>query len=186
MRASQLPLLAAVLVATHSAASGTTVYVDATSGSGGNTVLSNGGTFTPPLNGTTGADQNWEQRTVFAASGNIYESGGEASENAPELRTTMTGLTPGATYQIHVHFWDGSGSGAAWNLRAGLAANPGANTLFTNPAETAGIGATAAVLASSLTYTTAPSLFTEGDRTMFAASLGNAVADSGGGDPSLH
>ena len=50
MRASQLPLFAAVLVATHSAASGTTVYVDATSGSGGNTVLSNGGTFTPPLN----------------------------------------------------------------------------------------------------------------------------------------
>ena len=181
MRASQLPLLAAVLVATHSAASGTTVYVDATSGSGGNTVLSNGGTFTPPLNGTTGADQNWEQRTVFAASGNIYESAGKASENAPELRTTITGLTPGATYQIHAHLWDGSGSGAAWNLRAGLAANPGANTLFANPAESAGIGATAAVLASSLTYTTAPSLFTEGDRTMFAASLGNAVADSGGG-----
>jgi hypothetical protein len=181
MRASQLPLLAAVLVATHSAASGTTVYVDATSGSGGNTTLANGGTFTPPLNVTIGADQNWEQRTVFAASGNIYESGGEASENAPELRTTITGLTPGATYQIHVHFWDGSGTGAAWNLRAGLSANPGANTLFANPAESAGIGATAAVLASSLTYTTAPSLFTEGDRTMFAAPLGNAVADSGGG-----
>ena len=181
MRASQLPLLAAVLVATHSAASGTTVYVDATSGSGGNTTLANGGTFTPPLNGTTGADQNWEQRTVFAASGNIYESAGEASENAPELRTTITGLTPGATYQIHAHFWDGSGTGAAWNLRAGFSANPGANTLFANPAESAGIGATAAVLASSLTYTTAPSLFTEGDRTMFAASLGNAVADSGGG-----
>ncbi len=152
MRASPLPFFAAVLVATYSAASGTTVYVDATSGTGGNTTLANGGTFTPPLNGTTGADQNWEQRTVFAASGNIYESAGEVAENAPELRTTITGLTPGATYQIHAHFWDGSGTGAAWNLRAGLSANPGANTLFANPAESAGLGATSAVLASSLTY----------------------------------
>jgi hypothetical protein len=180
MHPSRLPVLAAALVATHSAASGNTVYVDATSGSGGNTTLANGSTFSPPLNGTTGNDDNWEQRTPFAAGGNVYDSAGEVAENAPELRTTVTGLTPGATYQIHVHFWDGSGAGAVWNLRAGFTANPGANTLFANPPESAGIGATAAVLASSLTYTTAPSLFTEADRTMFAAPLGSAVADSEG------
>src|SRR5262249_38368208 len=65
-------------------------YVDATSGAGGNTTLADGSTFSPPLNGTTGADNNWEQRTVFGSSGNIFEAGGEASENAPELRTTIS------------------------------------------------------------------------------------------------
>src|SRR5688500_20347062 len=63
-------LTGAVLLGPH-AASAAVVYVDAASGAGGNTTLSGGGTFTPPLNGTTGVDNDWEQRTVFGSGGKI-------------------------------------------------------------------------------------------------------------------
>ena len=105
-------------------------YVDATSGASGNTTLANGSTFSPPLNGTTGADNNWEERTAFASSGNVFEAGGETSENAPELRTTISGLVPGATYAIYTFFWDATGSTENWNIRAGFTSTPGANPLF--------------------------------------------------------
>jgi hypothetical protein len=156
------------------------LYLDATSGVSGNTTLADGSLFSPPLNGTTGADNNWEQRTTFGSSGNIFESGGEAVENAPELRTLLSGLTPGATYSVYVHFWDGSGTAPDWNVRAGFTANPGANPIFANPADAADLGATAAVLASSLTYSTAPTTFVEADRTLFAGLLGLGVADGSG------
>ena len=83
------------------------LYLDATSGASGNTSLADGSLFSPPLNGTTGTDNNWEQRTVFGSSGNIFESGGEnVTEDAPELRTLITGLTPGTSYSVYVNFWD--------------------------------------------------------------------------------
>lgn len=161
-------------------ASGQFAYLDATSGVSGNTTLANGSLFSPPLNGTTGADQNWEQRTTFGSSGNIFEAGGEVAENAPEIRTLISGLTPGASYTVYAHFWDGSGTAPDWNVRAGFSSNPGANTLFANPADAADLSATAAVLASSLTYGTAPTLFTEVDRTMYAGLVGVGVANGSG------
>lgn len=172
---SLYPLFAALLAVP---ATGQVVFHDATSGPTGNTRLAPGTEFNPPLNAVTGVDNNWEQRTTFGSSGNIYEAGGEAAENAPELVTLITGLTPGASYNVRVHFWDGAGTAPDWNVRAGFAANPGANTLFANPADAADLGATAAVLASTLTYTTAPSVFVEADRTMFAGTVGIAIADS--------
>src|SRR5688572_28013713 len=84
----------------------------------------------------TNADDNlWTQRTVFASSGTIYESGQGDGENSPEIVTTITGLAPSTAYTIYVHFWDGSGTAPDWNVRAGLSSNPGANTLFANPAD---------------------------------------------------
>jgi hypothetical protein len=153
-------------------------YVDATSGAGGNTTLANGSAFSPPLNGTNGSDNNWEQRTTYASGGNVFESGGEGAENAPEIRTRIGGLTPGASYRVHVHFWDAA---PAWRIRAGFQSNPGSNTLYANTAEAAGIGATGAVAASALSYSVPPGIFVEADRTMFAAPLGIAIADAGGG-----
>jgi hypothetical protein len=155
-------------------------YVDATSGAGGNTTLANGSVFSPPLNGTTGADNNWEQRTVFGSSGNIFESGGETSENAPELRTTLSGLTPGAPYAIYVMFWDANGGTENWNIRAEFASAPGANTLYSASDAAAGLGATPSVLASTLTYATAPTLFVEGNRALMAAAIGTNTADISG------
>ncbi|MCU0796747.1 MAG: BNR-4 repeat-containing protein [Akkermansiaceae bacterium] len=155
-------------------------YLDATTGTSGNTTLANGSTFTPPGNGTTGADNNWELRTGFANSSSILEASGETSENAPEIRTRITGLTPGASYIIHALFWDGSGASPDWNLRAGFTSNPGANTLYANPADAADLAATAAIDANTLTFAGTAPLFTEDDRTLFAAPLGSRVADGTG------
>jgi hypothetical protein len=156
-------------------------YVDATSGAGGNTALADGSTFTPPLNGTTGVDNNWEQRTTFGSGGNIFESGGEQIENAPELRTRLSGLTPGVQYTIYINFWDPGSTTEDWNIRAGFASNAGANTLYSAADATAELGgATAAILASTLTYTTAPTIFTEGGRNLMAGLVGTATADGSG------
>jgi hypothetical protein len=179
-KANILALTTLLLGAGLSSASAQYFYLDATSGAAGNTALADGSLFSPPLNGTTGADNNWEQRTTFGSSGNIFESGGETAENAPELRTLVSGLTPGATYSVYVHFWDGSGTAPDWNVRAGFSANPGANPIFANPADAGDLSATAAVLASSLTYDTAPTTFAEADRTMFAGLLGSGMADGSG------
>ena len=129
----------------------------------------------------TNADDNlWTQRTVFASGGTIYESGQGDGENSPEIVTTITGLAPNTAYTIYVHFWDGSGTAPDWNVRAGLSSNPGANTLFANPADAADISATPGVLASSLSYSTAPTVFVEADRTMFAGLVGEGTSNSAG------
>jgi hypothetical protein len=157
------------------------LYLDATSGVSGNTTLADGSLFSPPLNGTTGADNNWEQRTVLGSSGNIFESGGEnVTENAPELRTLITGLTPGVEYSVYANFWDPTSTTEDWSLRAGFASNPGANTLFSAADATGELTATAALLASSLTYSTAPTIFAESGRALLAGLLGTATANGNG------
>lgn len=173
----------ATVLAFGSAAYGQTfTYLDALSGVGGNTTLSDGSTFTPPLNGTTGADNNWEQRTPFGSSGTIFESGGEnVTEDAPELRTTISGLTPGLSYTIYVNFWDPGSTTEDWNIRAGFNSGPGANTLFTAADATGELtGATAAVLASSLSYSTGPTITLESSRNLMAGLVGTTVADANG------
>lgn len=157
------------------------LYFDATSGVSGNTTLADGSLFSPPLNGTTGADHNWEQRTVFGSSGTIFESGGEnVTENAPELRTLITGLTPGAAYSVYVNFWDPTSATEDWNVRAGFASNPGANTLFSAADATVELTSTAAMLASTLTYSTAPTIFAESGRALLAGLLGTTTANGAG------
>ncbi len=162
------------------AITGAVVYVDATSGADGNTTLADGTTFNPPLNGTTGADQDWEQRTPYASGGNVFESGGEAAENAPELRLTLTNLIAGANYSIYAFFWDVPGTSDNWSLRAGFTSAPGANPLYSAADATGILTATAAVAASSLTYANAPTLFAEGNRILQAAPLGTVSADPNG------
>jgi hypothetical protein len=157
------------------------LYLDATSGVSGNTTLADGSLFSPPLNGTTGTDNNWEQRTVFGSSGNIFESGGEnVTENAPELRTLITGLTPGEAYSVYVNFWDPTSATEDWNVRAGFASNPGANTLFSAADATVELTSTAAILASTLTYSTAPTIYVESGRALLAGLLGTATANGAG------
>ena len=175
--------LAGALLLGSQAAHAAVTYVDATSGIGGNTTLSGGGTFDPPLNGTTGQDDNWEQRTTFGSGGNIYEAAGEgtATENAPELRTTIGGLTAGQEYRVYALFWDPTSTTEDWNMRAGLTA--GSPTLYSAAdatSETALAGAVAAPLASTLTYDTAPTIFSEGGRALLAADVGTAFADANG------
>jgi BNR repeat-containing family member len=155
-------------------------YLDATSGVGGNTTLSDGSLFTPPGDGTTGLDNNWEIRNL-GTGGNVYEAGAEVpNENAPEIRTTISSLAPGARYAIYAFFWDANGTVENWSIRAGLNSAPGANPLYSAADATGLLGAAAGVPASTLTYASAPPLFSEANRLLQAASLGTATADSGG------
>lgn len=154
------------------------VYVDASTS---NTTLANGSNFNPPLNGTTGVDQNWEQRTIFGSGENIFEAGGEqAAENAPELKTTLVGLTPNASYSIYVYFWDPASTSEDWNIRAGFAANPGSNTLFSAADSINELGSTASLLASTQSFSIAPTLFAEGGRVLLAAPIGTFTANING------
>lgn len=164
--------VAAAVLASSQAGSAALVYVDANHTA--NTTPSTA------IGGTTADDNLWSLRTGFASGSTIYESGQGDGEDAPEIVTTIDGLVPNTPYTIYVHFWDGSGTDPDWNVRAGLSSNPGANTAFANPADAADIGATAGVVASSLTYTTPPTTFQEADRTMFAGLVGEGTSNSTG------
>lgn len=154
------------------------IYVDASTT---NTTLATGGTFAPPTNGTTGNDNNWEQRTTFGSGGSIFESGGEQpAENAPELRTTISGLTPGASYTIFVYFWDPTSTGEDWSIRAAGSSNPGANTLYSASDSTTELGSTAAISANTQTFATAPTTLVEGGRALLAAPIGTLTANGSG------
>lgn len=69
-------------------------------------------------------DGKWGYRSNgFGARGTIYE----ASEDTPEIYQLLTGLTPGAAYDVYVAYWSTTGD---WGLRAGPTSNPGANPIF--------------------------------------------------------
>lgn len=156
-------------------------YLDATAGAAGNTTLVDGSAFTPPPDSVTGLDNNWETRNL-GTGGNVLEAGAEVSnENAPEIRTTISGLIPGANYAVYAMFWDANGTTENWSVRAGLSSLPGANPLYSAADATGLLGATAAVSASSLSYSNPPPLVVEANRVLLAASLGITTADGGGG-----
>lgn len=82
-------------------------YIDANVTS--NTTLADG---TPMVAGThyqledRSADDKWAVRTIFANGGNIITADDDGNEDAPTLRVTVTGLTPGAEYDTYAYFWD--------------------------------------------------------------------------------
>jgi hypothetical protein len=166
-------LAASVSLALTSRSQGALVYLDAnrTTNTGPAAAIKAG------VNGQAD-DDLWSERTGLGIGSNIFQSGDGNGENSPELTTTIPGLLPFGQYRVYVHFWDGSGTAPDWNVRGGFA--PGVNTLFANPADAADIGATAAVLASSLSYVANPTPFTEADRTQFAGLVGIASATVGG------
>lgn len=167
-----------------SLASAQVTYIDATANVAGNTRLADGSTFIPALDQVTGLDNNWEERRL-ASNGNVFESSGEGpgqSENAPELRTTIKGLTPGNPYAVYVYFWDPASNTEDWSIRAGTSSNPGANPLFSSPDSTTELTSTGAVLASSQTFVSgaSPTLFTESGRDLRAAAIGTRLANASG------
>lgn len=183
----------ALLVGTALTASAQITYVDATSGVSGNTALAAGGTFSPPLNGTTGLDNQWEQRTVFASGGNVFEAAGEGAavtENAPRLVTTLSGLVDN-TYDVYAYFWSPGNATTdntqQWLLRAGLVNTPGDLQLYsrvigvvTTPVNPPGM-LIGSQVTSTAGFTVAPTLITEGGRNLWQAYLGQATVSGGGG-----
>lgn len=146
-------------------------YVDAVDGSNGNTTLSNGTVL--DATDTTGAT-TWRQRDSvdYGSQATVFEG----VEPSPEIRTRIGGLTPGASYRVYVHFWDTGSLTEDWNVRAGFISG----NLSTYAREAGAVtGAIACPLASTLTYSTPPSLFGPiSNRDNLAALLGVAVANS--------
>jgi autotransporter-associated beta strand protein len=146
-------------------------YQDGTWGAGGNTTLSDGSTLTPT------ASPFWMERTVFGNSGQVLQAQNDVPTDAPELRSTISGLTPGQQYTVHLNFWDADlNGGGLWRVQAGSA--PGTLTLFAAPNEVA--GATNGVALASLTYVGTAPMNAEGNRQMWAANLGQLTADGSG------
>ena len=161
---------ASLFLSLHSFACAGLTYVDAVDGVGGNTTLADG-TVLLADNGST----TWLKRVnvTFGSSGTILEG----IAPSPEIKTALSGLLPGQSYKVYVHFFEKAGSTVEkWNVRAGFAS--GSLTLFANASDGLA-GATPAVVASTLTYDSAPTLFT-GTGTNMAGLIGNATADAGG------
>lgn len=138
-------------------------YVDAVfSGSGANTTLADGtamnevadqASLTNPEDYWNKGDSldpvgqipHWLERPRAAANGGSVFVGspdfGGTNVDVPTLKTTISGLTPGASYNVYGYYW-GRGS-AVWDIEfglseAGLAAFPdpgvsAADSTFTNP-----------------------------------------------------
>lgn len=147
-------------------------YVDATDTSSGNTTLSDGTPF--DANDGTGGT-TWRQRdnVAFGSGGTVFEG----VEPSPTIVTTLTGLTPGTSYEIVVHFWDPDSDVEDWNIQAGFTV--GSLATYSRAADDVP-GGIASPLSSSLTYDTAPDLFAAGGRSSFAAMLGTATANGSG------
>ena len=58
----------------------------------------------------------WGGRTGFGASSTIFESG--LVEDSPELTQTISGLTPGNSYDVYGVYWTDQDEN--WSVRAGL------------------------------------------------------------------
>lgn len=146
-------------------------YVDATSGSSGNTMQWGGSswiTFNPPSNISSTADNQWEQEeTGFGGYGNgpaqnWFESNREGTENCPQLRTVVTGL-PEQTYHVYACFWAANGQG--FKIGASLAPKPA------GPLPLYAVGNTGVQAASAAAFANTVKV-AESDRTLFLVSLG--------------
>jgi hypothetical protein len=94
-------------------------YVDATTS---NTTRSNGSDLaaTGPSSAEGSADSNWHWRTGTGNGDDVLASGGSGSENAPTIRTTLSGLDDGQ-YDIFAYFW--ANPSQDWRVQAGFDLN---------------------------------------------------------------
>lgn len=156
-------------------------YVEA---SGSTTTLANGDAYTPTTS-TINNDNEWSLRglgnsaTVYTANDNNADPG----EDAPTLRTTISGLAPNATYQVFAYFWaaggDSPGGNQQWDIQAGL--NEGDLTFFDhNNATNLGDASTGVDPTTYFTNTSPEVIVAESDRRLYEASIGSAVADNNG------
>ncbi|HEX4412313.1 MAG TPA: PEP-CTERM sorting domain-containing protein [Lacipirellulaceae bacterium] len=134
----------------------------------------------------------WGSRADFGSNSTLYES--SVAEDSPEITQTLTGLTPGASYDVYAVYW--SDQDENWTIRAGIAS--GVNTLYdltgptgTNPIpnSTQGVAASLAVWdAPPAAGAAAPDTGTFVQRPsnpliMLLGKAGTAVADGSGNLP---
>ncbi len=95
---------------------GLVTYIDANET---NTTLANGSAFTPtgPDTSPGVADDQWHEYMTYGNAGSIYTAG-EAPEDAPMLKTTISGLADGI-YDVFAYFW--SDPTEDWGVIGGFA-----------------------------------------------------------------
>jgi hypothetical protein len=93
-----------------------TTYLDA---DGSNTTLADGSPLatTGPSDSDGTADGIWHEHTGYGNGGSVLLSGATATEDAPGLKTSITGLADG-TYDVFVFFW--ALPDDDWRIRAGF------------------------------------------------------------------
>ncbi len=161
-------------------------YVDATEGTGGNTTLINGAVF----NSTAAAanDGLWRGR-AFGNGATIFEADAvdPDNEDAHMLLTTLTGLTPGASYDVYGYFWRDPSN---WRLKATIDINDIVDLGMPNPflpslasvqfsAQGGTSPSTIADPAVAGDFDVSP-LLAEGNRNLLQANLGSIAADVNG------
>ena len=97
-------------------AMGQVTYVDA---SPDNTTLADGSslTTTGPSGSNGSGDGQWHSNSSYGNGGSVLASGETAPENAPALKTSISGLADG-TYEVFVFFW--ANPEEDWRIRAGF------------------------------------------------------------------
>ena len=169
------------------------IYVDADAS---NTTLADGSPLSGGVTTAGAADGLWRER-AFGNSASIFESNASGGEDAPRLRTTISGLTVGETYEVFAYFW--GGGNALWRGRVSLTDEagdlPGYNTshfsgssfspmsgLTSFVAGDSGLNpgplwtATGGVVDSG--YFTGTVISEEADRRLYQVSLGEVIATS--------
>lgn len=156
-------------------------YLDA---SAANTALADGTPHTPTAT-TINDDDEWSLRTVFGNAGTVYTANDNSvspGENAPMLRTTISGLAIGETYDIYVYFWgagdDNPTGNSLWDIQAGLSDS---SLSFYDTQNSTNLGHATTGVDPSTYFTNSPAVMvTEGNRRLYQASLGTSVADNDG------
>lgn len=162
---------AAMLALFATAAEAQITYLDAdTSNQSGttNTTNADGTPFTPPLTGAGAPNDNqWWERTGFANDGDILAANG--GSDVPVLRTTISGLAPGAGYDVYVYYWwaDPFGNGE-WDLGAGFTQSSITQFLYTDGSPITSL------------FANEPVLIQEGNRDMYEYYVGCTTASSSG------
>lgn len=143
---------------------GHTAYLDAIGGVGGNTVRADNANPDTWWTATTAPDGLWGLRTGYATEATVYESSGTDSgvEDAVPVITTISGLTPGQTYQIQAVYW--SSNTQNWSIRAGF--DVATMNLYDRTGDSATPGTASGV--------------SEGDRVQLLAPIGTIQADANG------
>ncbi len=155
-------------------------HVDADTG---NTTLSDGTAYTP-TGSVNNTDNQWSSRgfgynaTVYTANDNNANPG----EDAPELRTTITGLSVGQEYEIFVYYWTGGNDAPTgnqqWDIQAGLTSGSLATILA---ADGTNLGHASTGVDPSAYFTNVPApAVADSDRRLREYSLGTAVANGSG------
>ena len=138
---------------------------------GGNTTFADGSTFQPA--GNDARSSNWAWRP-FGNDGILSSLGlttNTAPANTKELVTTASNLKPGSAYTVYALFWNTG----QWGLRAGLNSGTAARTNTWFDADSSNV-----ITADLLPWQTMPTNISESGRTLYAAPLGVATANSNG------